>query len=178
MKYLKKSGLLNLKRKNSWGSQARLRRRIGDPVGASPRGFESHLQRMEIYTDGASRGNPGNAAIAYVIVERGKILESGSEFIGVATNNEAEYKAIIKALKEAKKYKPKKVKCYSDSNLVINQLKGLWKVKAPQLSDFYNEVKNLEKEFKIEYCHVPRSNKWITICDSMANHELNVFTNK
>ncbi len=128
---------------------------------------------MEIYTDGASRGNPGESAIAYIIVDNGKILEKGSEKISISTNNEAEYLALIKALKEVRKYSPKKVTCYSDSNLLINQLNNNWKVKAENLLDFYNEVKNLEKEIgNVKYVHVRRENKWIKLCDKMANDVL------
>src|SRR4030043_148668 len=104
--------------------------------------------KLVIYTDGASRSNPGNAAIGYLISNGKEVLEEGGEFIGVTTNNQAEYRALIKALKEARKYKPSEVTCYSDSKLMISQLKGEWKIKEPQLRDLHGDVKDLEKGFK------------------------------
>lgn len=128
---------------------------------------------LVIYTDGASRNNPGNAAIGYLIISGKKELEKGSEYLGVATNNQAEYRALIKALKEARKYNPDKITCYSDSNLMINQLKGDWKVKEPQLKDLHSNIKELEKKFKkVHYKHVRRDNSGIQKCDKQANEAL------
>jgi len=126
-----------------------------------------------IYTDGASRDNPGHAAIGYWITDGKKELERKGEYIGVTTNNQAEYRALIEALKQARKYKPLEITCYSDSNLMVHQLNGDWKVKDPQLSDLYFEIKTLEKNFeKISYHHVRRSNPGIEKCDLMANQAL------
>ncbi len=126
-----------------------------------------------IYTDGASRGNPGYAAIAYRIENERGLLEEHGEYVGVTTNNEAEYKAIVRALNEARKYQPGEIKCYSDSLLVMNQLQGKWKVKHPQMKDYYENVKALEKEFKkVSYAHVLRNNKGVSRCDELANEAL------
>ncbi|MFA5406023.1 MAG: ribonuclease HI family protein [Candidatus Nanoarchaeia archaeon] len=126
-----------------------------------------------IYTDGASRGNPGYAAIGYRIENEQGLLEEHGEYVGVTTNNEAEYRAIVKALKSARKYAPSEVKCYSDSLLIISQIKGEWKVKHPQMRDYYENVKALEKEFKkISYTHVRRNNKGVSRCDELANEAL------
>jgi len=128
---------------------------------------------LVIYTDGASRDNPGHAAIGYWLTDGKNSLELKGEYIGVTTNNQAEYRALIKALKQARKYKALEVKCYSDSNLMVNQLKGEWKVKDPQLMDYFNEIKTLEKNFKkISYTHVRRNNPGIEKCDAMANAAL------
>lgn len=126
-----------------------------------------------IYSDGASRNNPGNAAIGYLVTNDKKVLEQGGEYIGVTTNNQAEYRALIKALKEAKKYKPIKITCYSDSQLMIKQLRGEWKVKEPQLKDLHSNIKELEKNYKkIHYKHVKRDNPGIQKCDKEANEAL------
>ncbi|MBD3312106.1 reverse transcriptase-like protein [archaeon] len=132
---------------------------------------------LVIYTDGASRNNPGNAAIGYLITNGKKELERGGEYLGVATNNQAEYRALIKALKEARKYNPNKITCYSDSNLMVNQLKGDWKVKEPQLKDLHSNIKELEKKFeKVHYKHVKRDNPGIQKCDKQANEVLDLHT--
>jgi len=126
-----------------------------------------------IYTDGASRSNPGHAAIGYWITDGKKSLEANGEYIGVTTNNEAEYRALVRALKEAAKYEADEIKCYSDSNLMVHQVKGEWKIKAPQLQDYYNDVKRLEKAFKkVTYHHVLRTNPGIERCDTLANKAL------
>ncbi len=127
---------------------------------------------LVIFTDGASRGNPGHAAIGYLITDGKNELESGGEYIGVTTNNEAEYRALIKALDEAKKYKPEEITCYSDSKLMINQLKGEWKIKAPQLMDYFNDVMRIKGDIKIKFRHVRRTNPGIQRCDLLANEAI------
>jgi ribonuclease HI len=130
-----------------------------------------------IYTDGASRDNPGYAAIGYIIMRDKKILEERGEYIGVTTNNQAEYRALIKALKAARKYEPEKITCYSDSKLMINQLNGEWKVKDVQLQDLHSEIKRLEKDFKkVKYLHVNRDNPGVSRCDALANRALDAQT--
>ncbi len=130
--------------------------------------------KLIVYTDGASRGNPGHAAIGFVILRDNSILESGGEYIGLATNNEAEYTALIKALTKCIHYGATDVSCFSDSKLMISQLRGEWRVKSPDIKVLFNKVKLLEKELKsVEYTHVRRSNEWISKCDFLANQALN-----
>ncbi len=130
--------------------------------------------KLIVYTDGASRSNPGHAAIGYVILRDNTILESNGEYIGLATNNEAEYTALIKALTKCINYNATDVSCFSDSKLMINQLRGEWRVKSPYIRELFNKVKLLEKNFRsIEYTHVRRSNEWISKCDFLANQALN-----
>lgn len=125
-----------------------------------------------IYTDGASRGNPGHGAIGYLIERDGEVLESQGEYLGVTTNNQAEYRALIKALKESKKYKPDEIKHYSDSQLLVKQVMGEWKINEPQLIDLNAEVQKLKKEIKVTHEHVRRNNPGITKCDALANQAL------
>jgi ribonuclease HI len=103
---------------------------------------------LTIYADGASRGNPGPAAIGAVIRdEHQKILASISRYIGETTNNQAEYRAVIAALKEAAKYDAERVKLCIDSELVAKQLSGSYKVKNLFLFPLYREALDLCHKF-------------------------------
>ncbi|UCC91712.1 MAG: ribonuclease HI family protein [Candidatus Aenigmatarchaeota archaeon] len=129
---------------------------------------------LVIYTDGASRGNPGPGAIAFVILDqKGEILKQRREFIGVCTNNIAEYKALISALTEAKKL-GKEVSCFSDSKVMVSQLRGEYKVKKKHLKELFEKVKKIEREFKcVEYSNVRRTDSNIKKVDRMVNEVLN-----
>lgn len=114
-----------------------------------------------IYTDGGSRGNPGPAAYGYVITNSNgeNIFEEGG-YIGVATNNFAEYTAVLKSLKkvlELHKAEDTTVEMYMDSEVVKRQLTGEYRVKNPVLNSLYSEVKRMEAKLKsIDYNHVRR----------------------
>jgi ribonuclease HI len=129
---------------------------------------------LKIYTDGGSRGNPGPAAFALIIYDsREKLLESHSEFIGDATNNMAEYRGILKALKMAKKHGNGEVLCTMDSELAVMQLTGKYKVKKAHLKELYSMVKEAEKHFeRVTYVHVRREDSHISVVDSMLNRTL------
>jgi len=126
---------------------------------------------MKIFTDGGARGNPGPAAIALLIYDNDvKLLASHSEFIGEATNNVAEYRAVLKALKIAKKHGTGDVVCTMDSQLVVMQLAGKYKTKKPHLRELFELVKDEEKSFRsVTYGHVKREDKRISLADSMLN---------
>ncbi|MFA5333905.1 MAG: ribonuclease HI family protein [Candidatus Nanoarchaeia archaeon] len=127
-----------------------------------------------IYTDGGSRGNPGKSAIGIVILGKDeKILLEYKEFIGLGTNNQAEYKAILKSLELAKKFSGKILHLFSDSELVVKQLKGIYKVKNPDLSNLYEKIKILVKDYeKVNYSNVKRSNKYVSLADSLVNRAM------
>ncbi len=128
---------------------------------------------LEIYTDGASKGNPGPSAYAFIFVIDNDMVYQQTQFIGHQTNNQAEYRAIIEALGEAKKKTNQKVIIYSDSELVIKQLKGDYQVRKRHLAVLFNKVIDISKYFKnIEFQHVPRTNKWIKIADELCNKSL------
>ena len=129
---------------------------------------------LYLYTDGASRGNPGRSAIAFLAVSRHQaILKEYAEFLGETTNNVAEYSAIIKALEYASEAGEKEVTLTSDSMLVISQLNNTYKIKARHLFKFYDRVKDIETGFKkAVYRHAPRENKYISRCDAMVNEIL------
>ena len=129
-----------------------------------------------IYTDGASRGNPGPASYGFTISDqKGKLLHEEGEYIGVTTNNVAEYTAVIEALKLVKEKYSKKgkvqINLFADSKLLVEQLSGRYKVKHPNLRPLFDKIKILEVEFDlISYTHIPRSKN--TEADTMANKAL------
>ncbi|RLC34942.1 MAG: hypothetical protein DRZ76_01475 [Candidatus Nealsonbacteria bacterium] len=122
------------------------------------------MRKIIIYTDGGSRGNPGPAAIGVLICdEKGKVLKDYSEYLGQATNNEAEYRAVIFALKKVKALYGKKtiktteVEVRSDSELLIQQLNGKYKVVEPKIQLLFLQVWNLKVDFgKIKFNSIPR----------------------
>ena len=113
-----------------------------------------------IHTDGGARGNPGPAAIGVVIEEEGKVIHEFGETIGETTNNVAEYKAVIEALKACKKnnWGGESIHFFLDSLLVVNQMKGLFKIKDAKLQELSLEARTLEKEVGgiITYQAIPR----------------------
>ncbi|MEM3626329.1 MAG: ribonuclease HI family protein, partial [Candidatus Micrarchaeaceae archaeon] len=132
------------------------------------------LQKIYINTDGGSRKNPGPAAIGIVIWdEKHNKLEEYKECIGVATNNTAEYKAVIKALELASKHTRNEVHIFTDSELVVRQLNGLYRIKKDHLRDLFQEVKKNEQLFKkVVYNEVPRNNKYQVVADKLVNDAL------
>ena len=125
--------------------------------------------RLLIHTDGASRGNPGQAAIGATIKdEQGRLLATVARRIGPATNNQAEYRAVIAALEEAIRRGARRVELYSDSELVVKQLKGDYRVKKAALRTLYQSVVRLAgrlDSFRISY--IPRSKN--KEADDLAN---------
>ncbi|OGJ21742.1 hypothetical protein A3K73_06900 [Candidatus Pacearchaeota archaeon RBG_13_36_9] len=130
-------------------------------------------KRLFVYSDGGARGNPGKAAIGIIILdEDGKVIEEHKEFVGIKTNNEAEYLAVIKALELAKKYS-KKVHLHSDSELVVRQLNGEYKINKKELKELFEQVEKSEKEFEeVSYQNVPRENEYIQEADKLVNRAL------
>lgn len=113
------------------------------------------MKKIIIYTDGGSRGNPGPAAIGIIFCnEKNQIIKNYSEFLGEATNNEAEYQAIIFALKKFKALFGKKlaksneIELRSDSELLVNQLNGQYKILDPKIQSLFLKVWNLKIDFK------------------------------
>lgn len=112
--------------------------------------------------DGGARGNPGPAAIGAVVtgVTGGErvVLASISEAIGVATNNVAEYRAVIAGLEAAQRFQPRAVELRADSELVIRQLEGRYRVRNPGLQPLYHRVRDLLSGFEeVTLRHVPRA---------------------
>lgn len=128
---------------------------------------------ISIYTDAGARGNPGPAAIAVLIFREGRLVKQHGEYIGSATNNQAEYQAVIKALELAQSLGAKELKIFTDSELICRQIKGSYKVKDSKLKPLYEMAKNLEKGFqKVEWGSVPRENPNIRRADRLVNRVL------
>ena len=127
-----------------------------------------------IQADGGSRGNPGPAGIGAVLSDsKGKNIAEVSKYIGVTTNNVAEYLAVIYALQEAVYKEAKRVKLKIDSQLVARQLKGEYKVKDKNIRIFFDLALNLLKSFdKIEIEEVPREEN--KEADKLVNQALNL----
>lgn len=116
------------------------------------------MSKVVIYTDGASRGNPGHAGIGVVIAsEDGAVLREIGEYIGKTTNNVAEYKALIRGLEEAADLGADTVQLSTDSELMARQLAGVYKVKADNLKPLYDQAVRLLRCFrKVSITHVMR----------------------
>lgn len=128
-------------------------------------------QKLVIYSDGGARGNPGPAAAAFVALNsNGEIVKAGSCFIGVRTNNQAEYEALLLALEFAIETKTQEVVCHLDSELVVRQLNGDYAVKNDQLRQLWRKVQQLKACFnRIIFVNVPRSNLQIQKADTLVN---------
>ena len=129
-------------------------------------------KKLVIYTDGGARGNPGSAAIGIVIYGPGeRPVKQIGKYIGPATNNQAEYKALIEGLAEAINLEASEAVCFLDSELVVRQLTGKYKVKEPELKNLIIEVLRLSNKFlKIEFNHVPREKN--KLADRLVNEAL------
>ncbi|HEY1645847.1 MAG TPA: reverse transcriptase-like protein [Candidatus Saccharimonadales bacterium] len=145
------------------------------PIGAKGTVIEHEQSRVEavkIYADGGSRGNPGPSSSGYVIMDMDdKVLVDKGIYLGVTTNNQAEYQALKFALEEAQKMHPRKVDVYTDSLLVINQMKGIFKVKNRDLWPIHDAIKQLVGTFEhVSFTQVPRElNK---LADAAVNRAL------
>lgn len=102
----------------------------------------------KIYIDGAARGNPGPAGIGVVIKSGGKTILEVSDYIGKTTNNVAEYLALIRGLEEALLLGAKEAECFSDSELLVKQIQGEYKVKNEGLSPLFHHLQSLMVKFK------------------------------
>lgn len=135
-------------------------------------------EKIIVFTDGGSRGNPGPAAIGVVIKDAaGNVIKNYGETIGNTTNNEAEYRAVISALKKIKallgkeKCKESVVEVNMDSELVQKQLTGKYKIENEKLAPFFLEIWNLKLDFgTVLFRHVPREQN--KEADRMVNEVL------
>lgn len=135
------------------------------------------LESAKLYTDGGSRGNPGPSALGYAIFDQNdKVIEKNSRYLGVATNNQAEYQALKEGLEASLILGVKKIDVFMDSLLAINQLKGLYKVKNGDLMPVNQSVKRILKEFdSYSLTHIPREQN--SIADGMVNECLDEVAN-
>ncbi len=129
------------------------------------------LPKVLLYTDGGSRGNPGPAAIGIVLCDSfDNVLAERRESIGRATNNEAEYRALIRGLDLASRYTRQKVKCYTDSQLVVSQLDGTYRIKEPRLRKLASSLQERVSRFReVSFGHLPRGHPKIRRADVLVN---------
>ena len=130
------------------------------------------MNHLRVYTDGASRGNPGYAAVGIrILVPPDKLIKEIKKFIGITTNNVAEYTALILGLQEALGLRAKRVEAYVDSELVVKQLLGQYKVSDDKLKPLFEIAKNLVTHFpEFSLRHVRRSEN--KEADRLANEAL------
>jgi len=136
-----------------------IERKIGPPL-------------WQLFTDGASKGNPGLAGAGWMLInERDSILVKDSKFLGEATNNEAEYQALILGLKNALSCGVQEIRVHMDSELLVRQINGLYRVKNPRLTVFFHQVRDLLSNFaKYAIIHIPREEN--READRMANEAI------
>ncbi len=129
-------------------------------------------RKVVIYSDGVSRGSPGLAAIGATIKdEQGKLIACISQRIDRTTNNQAEYRAVIAALEEATRLGARQVELNSDSELVVRQIKGEYRVKKATLKPLYQRVKQLQSRLEsLTVNHIPRQQN--IEADRLANRAL------
>ena len=131
---------------------------------------------IEVYIDGASRGNPGESGVGVVIDFGSGEKKEIKKYLGIGTNNQAEYKALITALENLKKYSEEEISIFTDSQLIANQINGLWKVKDSDLSKLFIKAKNYLKKFKkITITHIRREKN--KEADRVANEAINEYFN-
>lgn len=128
--------------------------------------------RARLFTDGGSRGNPGPAAYAYVLeAEDGTVLDARGEAIGIATNNVAEYRALVAGLERAADVGVSELEVVSDSELVVRQMRGEYKVKNRALRDLFLEASRLARGIQlVTYTAVRREHN--ELADSLVNEAL------
>jgi ribonuclease HI len=128
--------------------------------------------RVRVYSDGAARGNPGPAGAGAVLVApNGQIIDRLGKFLGVQTNNYAEYMGLLLGLQRAQELGVKEVEVYADSELMIRQLGGRYQVKSPTLRPLYEEAMSFLKEFsRVKLVHVPREMN--AAADEMSNRAI------
>ncbi|MFQ5587281.1 MAG: ribonuclease HI family protein [Nitrospiria bacterium] len=129
---------------------------------------------FSVYTDGASRGNPGRASIGVMIQDKdGQALQTLSEYLGIATNNEAEYTALIRGLEAVARFNPDRIDFYLDSQLVVRQMTGEYKIKNKNMQVLAKKVKTLCDNIRpatVHFHHIPREKN--KEADRLANEAL------
>src|SRR6266571_1917508 len=129
-----------------------------------------------LYTDGGARGNPGPGAIGILICdEHDRPKKEHKEFLGVATSNEAEYRALIKGLALAAKYTDGDLLCISDSELLIRQMRGEYRVREPRLQELHRAALERTDAFvSVTYEYRPRLTGWLRRAEELVNEALDL----
>lgn len=131
---------------------------------------------VEIFIDGAARGNPGESGIGILIRETQNNSHEIKKYLGTSTNNQAEYRALITALESAQHLKDRTIKIFTDSLLVANQINGVWKVKHSEIIPLNKKAKTLFKNYEnISIQHIPREQN--SEADRLANLAIDEYSN-
>ena len=130
------------------------------------------MKTLRLFTDGAARGNPGPAGLGLVLEDdQGMRLWGGCRFVGRATNNQAEYLALIDGLRKAAEWKPDRLEVYMDSQLVVEQVSGRYKVRNADLKPLHRQAVELLRGFRdVTVGHVPRERN--RGADALANRAI------
>ena len=131
--------------------------------------------KAKLSTDGGARGNPGPAAYGYVLeAEDGTVLAAHGETIGTATNNVAEYRALVAGLEKALELHVDEIEVVSDSELLVKQMRGEYKVKKPALRDLWDEATDLARQLRsVRYTAVRREHN--ELADRLVNEALDAL---
>ena len=128
---------------------------------------------LSVYSDGGSRGNPGKSAYAIVVVQDGKVIHEHAEYLGVHTNNYAEYRGLISGIAKVLDLKATEAEFVMDSQLVVRQMNGEYKVKNADMKALYDDAKALSSMIpKVRFRNVRRSEEMIPRADALLNQEL------
>lgn len=133
------------------------------------------IRRLVIRTDGAARGNPGPAGAGFVVeTPEGSVVDEGCSYLGTRTNNQAEYEALILALEAVRPDRETELEVYSDSQLMVRQLNGEYRVKDVDLrSRWARAVEWLDRARSAEVIHVPRAEN--AAADALANQAIDAY---
>lgn len=140
--------------------------------GALKKHVSAKSNAIEVYTDGGSRGNPGIAGGGFVVFKNGENVLEGSEYFGQKTNNQSEYLALRTALRETyARFPDTNIQCFMDSQLIVEQMKGNYKVKNAALRPIFEEVSRIAAQFKnFTITHIPREQN--ELADALANRAM------
>ncbi len=127
---------------------------------------------LELFADGGSRGNPGPSGGGFALYQKGKLVMKGSEYFGEKTNNQAEYLALRLGMRRAyEEYGDLPLRCYMDSQLVVEQLNGRYKVKSSSILALHQEVSRIKEQFSsFAIQHIPREQN--KVADRLANEAM------
>ena len=134
------------------------------------------MGKIIVNTDGGARGNPGPAACAFVVSEKGKVIYKSSKFLGVTTNNQAEYQGVLFALEHLSQdqniFFEKQIIFILDSELVARQLAGEYKTKNPELINLLTKAKLFERKIKAKIFYTVTSREKNKTADFLVNQQL------
>jgi ribonuclease HI len=127
---------------------------------------------FSLFSDGGSRGNPGPAGAGFALFdEKNTEIFAGKKFLGIATNNVAEYNALILGIEKAIEMGGKNLSCFLDSELIVKQLNGEYRVKHPDMKPLFAQVQTLKNHFQsVSFTHVRREKN--KRADELANHAM------